>query len=456
MLEESSLPPAVDSTPKESASSFASRSTSKSNPIDLKRESVKIDSGKTHLEPNASLEKERNEHSSPESSMVGDSTRDEGYGALPELSSAPTELSSFSCSVIFYIILLRRISFRISSSTSAKLARIRAAALSDCTTEIVVLRGEGVNPSSILQRICEGYHTARSIESNDNIMGLELKSSDVLDFSDFYSESLSIWFVYDITNKSSFNFIENCIQEIESCARDSVIKILVANKPDRFLGFLRKRAVLAFQGKLLASLHDMIFFETDGSKTNMEVEDILSNMIAQINQMLLKAETEIQTSAPRTDDVYYLHLVQLGNIPGWVRIPFVHAFQVPWVIQQNSSNKKIMGVMLVYDITNGPSFQKLKSNWINWARDPWRDNVSIILVGNKVDVDGTKRVVPTSAGQVPADKYGVQFFETSAVTNYNVEQAFLSLARDPIEVLEYSRLLYKNAFGNKKSLRRSM
>ncbi|MBA0760657.1 hypothetical protein Gotri_023386 [Gossypium trilobum] len=58
------------------------------------------------------------------------------------------------------------------------------------------------------------------------------------------------------------------------------------------------------------------------------------------------------------------------------------------------------------------------------------DNVNKILVGNKADMDESKRAVPTSKGQALADEYGIKFFETSAKTNLNVEEVFFSIARD--------------------------
>ncbi|KAL8089901.1 hypothetical protein AgCh_039385 [Apium graveolens] len=43
---------------------------------------------------------------------------------------------------------------------------------------------------------------------------------------------------------------------------------------------------------------------------------------------------------------------------------------------------------------------------------------------------GVSDAVPTAKGQVLADEYGIQFFETSAKTNLNAEQVFYSIARD--------------------------
>ena len=46
-----------------------------------------------------------------------------------------------------------------------------------------------------------------------------------------------------------------------------------------------------------------------------------------------------------------------------------------------------------------------------------------ILVGNKSDVAETKRAIPYAVGKALADEYNIQFFETSAKENRNVEEA---------------------------------
>ncbi|KMZ71256.1 Ras-related protein Rab-8A [Zostera marina] len=88
-----------------------------------------------------------------------------------------------------------------------------------------------------------------------------------------------------------------------------------------------------------------------------------------------------------------------------------------------------MGILLVYDVTDESSFNNIR-NWIRNIEQHASDNVNKILVGNKADMDESKRAVPTSKGQALADEYGIQFFETSAKTNLNVEQVFFSIGRD--------------------------
>jgi GTPase SAR1 family protein len=45
-----------------------------------------------------------------------------------------------------------------------------------------------------------------------------------------------------------------------------------------------------------------------------------------------------------------------------------------------------------------------------------------ILVGNKSDIADEKRAVPYSRGQALANEFGMQFFESSAKDNVNVEE----------------------------------
>ncbi|KAF9587935.1 hypothetical protein IFM89_006260 [Coptis chinensis] len=372
---------------------------------------------------------------------------------------------------------------------------------------ILLLGDKGVNKRSILQRFSDDdqvrysdegdSYVRNSIHADGKSIAFEVRTLSLLGDSrnSFYANALAIWLVYDITNKSSFNNIKNWFQDIESYARDDVYMMLVENKPDSFHRFFKRRVVPTSEGQALADVYDMKFCETGGAKY-FKVDYVLSMMMTDINQRLLKAEKEIQfspapnqflydvnraSSAPHTHDGYYVQLLLLGDkgvgknslrtcarsksqSVKWRR--GISRFSLPideklnkYEIISSSERlrdreyfKRFMGVMLVYDVTNESTFKHVRA-WIRNVEMFARDNVCMILVGNKVDVDETQRVVPTPTGQALADEYGIQFFKTSAVTEYNVEQAILSLARDPIEVLEYGHLLYNNAFGNKKSLR---
>lgn len=84
------------------------------------------------------------------------------------------------------------------------------------------------------------------------------------------------------------------------------------------------------------------------------------------------------------------------------------------------------GFVLTYDISNRPSFDHV----IGWMRDIKTrapPDCDIVLCGNKCDLDNDRVVTPEEGKQL-ADEYGVQFYETSALTGHNVEKMFTALA----------------------------
>nr|XP_020447288.1 ras-related protein Rab-8A-like [Monopterus albus] len=87
-----------------------------------------------------------------------------------------------------------------------------------------------------------------------------------------------------------------------------------------------------------------------------------------------------------------------------------------------------MGIMLVYDITNEKSFDNIK-NWIRNIEEHASSDVEKMVLGNKCDIN-EKRQVSKERGEKLALEYGIKFMETSAKANINVENAFLTLARD--------------------------
>lgn len=87
-----------------------------------------------------------------------------------------------------------------------------------------------------------------------------------------------------------------------------------------------------------------------------------------------------------------------------------------------------MGILLTYDVTDENSFQNIR-NWMKNIEEYAAENVNKILIGNKCDLV-EKKVVDSQKGQQLAANYGIQFLETSAKNNINVEEAFISIARD--------------------------
>jgi len=86
--------------------------------------------------------------------------------------------------------------------------------------------------------------------------------------------------------------------------------------------------------------------------------------------------------------------------------------------------KNALGVLLVYDISQRDSFKNL-GKWIEDIKRYSNQEVSIMLVGNKADLEHTKRQVSTEEGQEFAIENQLEgFVETSASDGNNVETAF--------------------------------
>eukprot|EP01029_Cantina_marsupialis_P028792 TRINITY_DN778005_c0_g1_i1.p1 TRINITY_DN778005_c0_g1~~TRINITY_DN778005_c0_g1_i1.p1 ORF type:complete len:311 (-),score=78.73 TRINITY_DN778005_c0_g1_i1:230-1162(-) len=88
----------------------------------------------------------------------------------------------------------------------------------------------------------------------------------------------------------------------------------------------------------------------------------------------------------------------------------------------------VQGIMLMYDISEKDqrSFENV-NYWMRQIQDHATPQVEKIFIGNKLDIPG--RAVERAKGQEVADKYNVKFFETSAKTGQNVEQAILHIAK---------------------------
>jgi len=82
--------------------------------------------------------------------------------------------------------------------------------------------------------------------------------------------------------------------------------------------------------------------------------------------------------------------------------------------------------IVVYDITNRASFLNTEQ-WIEDVRTERGNDVLIMLVGNKTDLQD-KRQVSVNDGEAKAKQLGVMFIETSAKAGFNVKALFRKLA----------------------------
>lgn len=88
------------------------------------------------------------------------------------------------------------------------------------------------------------------------------------------------------------------------------------------------------------------------------------------------------------------------------------------------------GIILMFDVTDGNSFNKIRL-WMKQIEENAPKSVSKILVGNKSD--STERKISYEEGKIMANSFHMNFYETSAKTNYNVNESFNCLIKSIIE-----------------------
>ncbi|KAJ5071632.1 ras-related protein rab-37 [Anaeramoeba ignava] len=89
--------------------------------------------------------------------------------------------------------------------------------------------------------------------------------------------------------------------------------------------------------------------------------------------------------------------------------------------------RNAQAAIVVYDITNKESFEKLDS-WINEMLLLASKNVLVAIVGNKIDLDQI-REIPTERGEEYSQMKNFLFYETSAKTGECVNLLFLEIVK---------------------------
>ena len=96
--------------------------------------------------------------------------------------------------------------------------------------------------------------------------------------------------------------------------------------------------------------------------------------------------------------------------------------------------KNANGILLLYDITNESTFNSV-NKWIESIKEAANEKISIILVGNKSDLE-EEREVKTKQGEDKAKFYEIPFFETSCKDGSNINEAFEALTEEILKKRE--------------------
>ena len=120
-------------------------------------------------------------------------------------------------------------------------------------------------------------------------------------------------------------------------------------------------------------------------------------------------------------------IIKLNNINIKVQI-WDTAGQERYRSITNAYYKGAKGAFIVYDIANKKTFDDIEK-WISDLKTNSDENLSIILIGNKTDLND-KREVTIEEGKNKAELYKFAFIETSAFNGNNIEKAFNELITD--------------------------
>ena len=94
--------------------------------------------------------------------------------------------------------------------------------------------------------------------------------------------------------------------------------------------------------------------------------------------------------------------------------------------------RKANGAVVAYDISYKWSFDQVKF-WIKEVKAYSNTETNIVIVGTKCDILDREVKVTEEEGKKLADELGVKYFETSAKTGYNVNEAYNFLIKEIID-----------------------
>jgi len=112
------------------------------------------------------------------------------------------------------------------------------------------------------------------------------------------------------------------------------------------------------------------------------------------------------------------------------------------------------GAVLVYDITDLQSFDRVKM----WTKELRRmvgeeDKISLIIVGNKIDLAKTKRSVNIEDARNYAESVGAMYLETSAKSGFGVEEVFFSVTKRELIYMTICVILLFGTLGSQSEKR---
>ena len=92
---------------------------------------------------------------------------------------------------------------------------------------------------------------------------------------------------------------------------------------------------------------------------------------------------------------------------------------------------KVMGALIIYDITNEASYNNLKS-WVKLIKEECGKHMQLIILGNKSDLDAERKISKDEAINY-AKEQKIDYIETSSKTGENVKKAVTMICESILE-----------------------
>ena len=101
--------------------------------------------------------------------------------------------------------------------------------------------------------------------------------------------------------------------------------------------------------------------------------------------------------------------------------------------------KQSQGMMICFDLTKPKTFTSVR-RWVTAVEQNCEEGISTMLIGTKCDLTEERAVTREEAEQI-AREHGMKYYETSARSNINIQEAF----SDMIDSVYQNKFMDPNA-----------
>ena len=165
------------------------------------------------------------------------------------------------------------------------------------------------------------------------------------------------------------------------------------------------------------NIYKIVVLGTDGvGKTSIIIQFVEGRFISEYD--------------PTLEDLYHRPF----NVDGeTVQLEIIDtAGQDDFAAMRTSYMRNGHGFILIYSINDRYSFEEINSIYKDLVNVKSTSNIPCVICGNKCDLEDRKREISKAEGEKLAAKLKCQFFETSALSNCNIQEMFTKLVRNII------------------------